>query len=253
MAGERLHGDDTTVRCWRRRNRHRTALDLRARRQAVWRRPGRPRRNLPLLAAIGRGEHPQAHLAGYAGTSSRRTPMTAYNKLISQAASPARSGRRRAGYIPGVPSSPWPTSRRTRAARLPEEGDPALADRHRGGAPDRRCCDRAVDQRQEPEERLAVRRAISRPQVDDLMAYMREQAAKLSRGHDLVKAIQYMLKRWPAFTLFLDDGRVCMSNNAAERGLRCTLRSDGNHGCSADPTAGSVAQQTCTGSSSPPR
>ena len=53
------------------------------------------------------------------------------------------------------------------------------------------------------------------------MAYMREQAAKLSRGHDLVKAIQSMLKRWHAFTLFLDDGRVCMSNNAAERGLRC--------------------------------
>ena len=49
---------------------------------------------------------------------------------------------------------------------------------------------------------------------------MREQAAKLSRGHDLVKAIQYMLNRWPAFTLFLDNGRVCMSNNAAERGLR---------------------------------
>src|SRR6202035_4186598 len=37
----------------------------------------------------------------------------------------------------------------------------------------------------------------------------------------LVKAIHYMLKRWHAFTLFLDDGRVCMSNNAAERGLRC--------------------------------
>ena len=52
------------------------------------------------------------------------------------------------------------------------------------------------------------------------MTYMREQAARLSRGHDLAKAIQYMLKRWPAFTLFLDDGRVCMSNNAAERGLR---------------------------------
>src|SRR5271165_2070996 len=59
------------------------------------------------------------------------------------------------------------------------------------------------------------------PLVDDLKAYMREQAAKLSRGHDLVKAIHYMLKRWHAFTLFLDDGRVCMSNNAAERGLRC--------------------------------
>ena len=49
---------------------------------------------------------------------------------------------------------------------------------------------------------------------------MREQATKLSRGHDLAKAIQYILKRRPAFTLFLDDGRVCMSNNAAERGLR---------------------------------
>ena len=29
-----------------------------------------------------------------------------------------------------------------------------------------------------------------------------------------------MLKRWPAFTRFLDDGRVCLSNNAAERALR---------------------------------
>ena len=49
---------------------------------------------------------------------------------------------------------------------------------------------------------------------------MREQRAKLSRGHDLAKAIDYILKRWTAFTLFLDDGRACLSNNAAERGLR---------------------------------
>jgi transposase len=70
------------------------------------------------------------------------------------------------------------------------------------------------------QERLAVRRASSRPLVDALESYMREQLAKLSRGHDLAKAMQYMLKRWPAFTLFLDDGRVCVSNNAAERGLR---------------------------------
>ena len=34
------------------------------------------------------------------------------------------------------------------------------------------------------------------------------------------KAIDYMLKRWPAFTRFLDDGRICLSNNAAERALR---------------------------------
>ena len=49
---------------------------------------------------------------------------------------------------------------------------------------------------------------------------MSAQAAKLSRGHDLFKAINYLLKRWPAFTLLLEDGRVCLSNNAAERGLR---------------------------------
>ena len=49
---------------------------------------------------------------------------------------------------------------------------------------------------------------------------MREQRAKLSRGHDLAKAMNYMLKRWASFTRFLDDGRVCLSNNAAERALR---------------------------------
>ena len=49
-----------------------------------------------------------------------------------------------------------------------------------------------ADQRQSPEERLAVRRAVSQPLVDDLEVYMREQAAGLSRGHDLVKAIQYL-------------------------------------------------------------
>jgi transposase len=71
-----------------------------------------------------------------------------------------------------------------------------------------------------PEERLAVRRNESRPLVDALRTYMREQVAKLSRGNDVAKAMQYMLKRLPAFTLFLEDGRVCLSNNAAERGLR---------------------------------
>jgi len=36
----------------------------------------------------------------------------------------------------------------------------------------------------------------------------------------LSKAMDYMLKRWIAFTRFLDDGRICLSNNAAERGVR---------------------------------
>ena len=35
-----------------------------------------------------------------------------------------------------------------------------------------------------------------------------------------VGGLDYMLKRWAAFTRFLDDGRICLTNNAAERGLR---------------------------------
>jgi len=49
---------------------------------------------------------------------------------------------------------------------------------------------------------------------------MREQRAKLSGGNYLAKAMDYMLKRWTALTRFLDDGRICLSNNAAERALR---------------------------------
>ena len=49
---------------------------------------------------------------------------------------------------------------------------------------------------------------------------MREQRAKLSRSNDIAKAMDYMLKRWPSFTRFLNDGRVCLSNNAAERAIR---------------------------------
>src|SRR5215831_13161810 len=70
------------------------------------------------------------------------------------------------------------------------------------------------------EERLKVRQTLSRPLVEELQVYMREQVAKLSRGHDLAKAFNYILKRWASFTLFLEDGRVCVSNNAAElRGI----------------------------------
>ena len=32
--------------------------------------------------------------------------------------------------------------------------------------------------------------------------------------------MDYMLKRWVAFSRFVDDGRICMTNNAAERALR---------------------------------
>ena len=126
------------------------------------------------------------------------------------------------GRMRGGRSSPWPTSKRTRAARLPARKTSPLS-------PIAIEVVRRIDALFEiersingksAEERLEVRQALSRPLIEDLQVYMREQLAKLSRGHDLAKAINYVLKRWASFTLFLDDGRVCLSNNAAERGLR---------------------------------
>jgi transposase len=70
------------------------------------------------------------------------------------------------------------------------------------------------------EERKAVRQKLSAPLVADLEVWMREQRTKLARGNDVAKAMDYMLKRWAAFIRFLDDGRICLSNNAAERALR---------------------------------
>jgi hypothetical protein len=49
---------------------------------------------------------------------------------------------------------------------------------------------------------------------------MRGERARRSRHAETAKAIDYLLKRWPAFTRFLDDSRICLSNNAVERALR---------------------------------
>jgi transposase len=70
------------------------------------------------------------------------------------------------------------------------------------------------------EGRRTVRANRSRPLVTALEAWLREHRARLSSKAETAKAIDYLLKRWPAFTRFLDDGRICLSNNAAERALR---------------------------------
>jgi transposase len=70
------------------------------------------------------------------------------------------------------------------------------------------------------EQRLAAREERSAPLVDALEGWMRDERVRLSRHASVAKAIDYMLKRWPAFTGFLRDGRICLSNNAAERALR---------------------------------
>ncbi len=69
-------------------------------------------------------------------------------------------------------------------------------------------------------ERQDVREQ-TRPLVNALVAWLIGQRATLSSKSETAKAMDYGLKRMPAFTRFLDDGRVCLSNNAAERAMRC--------------------------------
>src|SRR5690606_34876391 len=69
-------------------------------------------------------------------------------------------------------------------------------------------------------ERLQQRHELCAPLVAELETWLREQRARLSRHAPLAKATDYMLTRWPAFTGFLEDGRICLTNNAAERSLR---------------------------------
>jgi transposase len=220
MAAERLHGDDTTVpvlaagktdtgRCW-----------VYVRDDKPFGGPGPPAAMF-YYSRDRRGEHPQAHLAGYGGIL-QADAYDGYNKLYLAGRKPGpvqeaacwvharrpffamadleENTRRKAAGKKEIPLSPI-------AIEVVRRIDALFA------------IERSINGKS-PEERLVVRQNLSRPLVDDLRLYMREQAARLSRGHDLVKAVNYMLKRWPAFTLFLQDGRVCLSNNAAERGLR---------------------------------
>ncbi|WP_150120977.1 IS66 family transposase, partial [Sulfitobacter sp. HI0076] len=71
--------------------------------------------------------------------------------------------------------------------------------------------------------RLVARQNLSRPLVNGLHDWLQDERAKLSRYNKVAKAINYMFEkrgRWQAFTAFLDDGHICLTNNAAERALR---------------------------------
>ena len=68
--------------------------------------------------------------------------------------------------------------------------------------------------------RLAGRQRIAAPLVAGLETWRRAERGKLSRHSEVASAMDYMLKHWTAFSRFVDDGRICMTNNAAERALR---------------------------------
>ena len=70
------------------------------------------------------------------------------------------------------------------------------------------------------EKRLLARRQRTAPLLLELEAWLRDQRNKLSRSSNVLKPINYMLNRWEGFARFTQDGRICATNNAAERALR---------------------------------
>src|SRR3954451_5702777 len=167
------------------------------------------------------GKHPQAHLANYSGIF-QADAYDGYGKLYEGGRAPG----------PILEAACWVHARRPffvmadlaeNARRKAQGKKPAVISPLALEAVRRIDelfeIERAING-QSADRRKAVRQELSAPLVADLEAWMRERRAKLSRGNDVAKAVDYMLKRWTVFTRFLDDGRICLSNNAAERGLR---------------------------------
>jgi transposase len=73
---------------------------------------------------------------------------------------------------------------------------------------------------QSAETRLAARQAESKPRVEAFKAWCETQLRRVPAKGELAKAMRYGLKRWASFTLFLEDGRVAIDNNVAERAIR---------------------------------
>jgi len=220
FAAQRLHGDDTTVPVLARGK-----TDIA--RSWVYVRDDRPFGGPAPPAAVfyysrdRSGDHPQAHLADYAGIL-QADAYGGYGKLYE--------ANRRPGPI--TQAACWSHARRkffvladlAANAQRRAQGKAAAFVSPVALAAVRRI-DALFDIERDingkpPAERLAVRQRLSAPLVEELESWMRQERAKFSRHNDVAQAIDYMLNRWQAFTRFLTDGRICLTNNAAERGLR---------------------------------
>lgn len=80
-----------------------------------------------------------------------------------------------------------------------------------------------------PDERLRIRQQRSRPIAEDLKAWAERERSRLPRKSDLGEAFDYMLGRWAALTLYLNDGRAAIDNNAVERAIRGSSIGRKNH------------------------
>ena len=73
---------------------------------------------------------------------------------------------------------------------------------------------------QPPDTRQSARQDRSRALIAQLRLALDDALRRLSPKSEMAKAIAYGVKRWPALTRFLDDGRLEIDNNIAERSLR---------------------------------
>jgi transposase len=206
LAAERIHADDTTVPVLARGKCRTGRLWAYVRDDAPFGGETAPA-VLFHYSANRDGEHPEKHLAGYTG-------------LLQADAYVGFNGLYVAGRKPGpiIEAACWAHGRR-KFYELAELQKAPIAIEAVRRIDALFAIEREINGRP-PDQRLALRRQRSKPLVDDLEIWLREERKKLSSKNPLAKAMDYSLKRWAAFTRFLDDGRICLSNNAAERSLR---------------------------------
>src|SRR5437762_1733585 len=206
FAAERIHADDTTVPVLAKGKTRTGRLWTYVRDDRPFAGPDPPAAVFFYSPDRG-GEHPQQHLASYAGLM-QADAYAGFSKLyeatrkggpITEAACWAH-GRRKFFDLARLSKAPI-------AAEAVKRIDVLFAiEREINGMT--------------PQERIRARHERSRPLTVELQTWLREQRVRVSKHSDTGKAINYSLNRWDAFTRFLDDGRLCMSNNAAERELR---------------------------------
>ena len=206
MAAERVHGDDTTVPVLAKNKTVTGRLWTYVRDDQPFGGPEPPAAVFYYSRDRG-GEHPRKHLAGYAGIL-QADAYAGFNGLFHEGRKPGpvteagcwAHGRRKLFDLAEVARAPL-------AAEAVRRIDAIFdVERSINGLP--------------AEQRLALRQTHVAPLVADLETWMRATRGKMSRHAEVAKAMDYMLKRWDTFSRFLGDGRICLSNNAAERALR---------------------------------
>ena len=206
FAAERIHADDTTVRVLAKGKTRTGRLWTYVRDDRPFGGPDPPAVTFfdpPDRSA----KHPEQHLASYAGLM-QADAYAGFNRLYSASRKPspitevACRSHARHNFFDLVRLAKAPI-----AIEAVKRIDELFAiEREINGLP--------------TQERLRVRNERSRPLMVALEAWLREPRTKLSGQSNVSKAIAYCLTRWVALTRFLDDGRLCMSNNAAEREIR---------------------------------